>query len=65
MATVRDWIRGLNPTDTIPQLQYTSNVNQASTCNAFFNGSSINFFLAGGGPPGGRQCRLPHPWRSS
>jgi hypothetical protein len=31
--------------------QVLSNVNLSSTCNAFFDGSSINFYLSGGGCP--------------
>lgn len=32
-------------------LQIPANVNLAQTCNAFFDGNSINFFAAGGGCP--------------
>ncbi len=46
---LRDWIRSVNPTDATGDFVYTANANIASTCNAFFNGSSINFYQAGGG----------------
>jgi len=46
---LRDFIRSVNPTDATGDLVYTANANIASTCNAFFNGSSINFYQAGGG----------------
>ncbi|MCY3002702.1 MAG: hypothetical protein NTV21_12945 [Planctomycetota bacterium] len=45
----RDWVRSVNPTDSKADFVHTANANIASTCNAFFNGSSINFYQAGGG----------------
>ena len=44
-----DMIRDTNPADTTADFLATSNVNLSNTCNAFFNGSSINYFSAGGG----------------
>ncbi|MBM3987145.1 MAG: hypothetical protein FJ294_04195 [Planctomycetes bacterium] len=44
----RDWIRSVNPLDGKADFVHTANANIASTCNAFFNGSSINFYQAGG-----------------
>ena len=44
----RDWIRSINPLDGKADFVHTANANIASTCNAFFNGSSINFYQAGG-----------------
>jgi len=41
--------RGWLPTNTWLQGQLLSNVNINSTCNAFWNGSSINFYRSGGG----------------
>lgn len=38
-----------NPTETLFNGALPANVNLAQTCNAFYNGSSINFFAAGGG----------------
>jgi hypothetical protein len=46
---LRDWIRSVNPADATGDFVYTANANIASTCNAFFNGNSINFYQAGGG----------------
>jgi len=45
----RDWIVSINPTDTTANFQAVSNANLNDTCNAFFNGVSINMFQAGGG----------------
>jgi hypothetical protein len=45
----RDWVRATNPTDSKADFVHTANANIASTCNAYFNGSSINFYTAGGG----------------
>jgi hypothetical protein len=44
-AQARGWL----PTNTWLQGQLTANVNIASTCNAFWNGSTINFYRSGGG----------------
>lgn len=47
---VHDWIKSIDPGFT--QLDYvmSANVNStAGTCNAFWNGSSVNFYLEGGG----------------
>ncbi len=41
--------RGYLPTNTWLQGQLTANVNIASTCNAFWNGSTVNFYRSGGG----------------
>ena len=46
---MRDWTRGINPTDSMADFVANANVNINSTCNAFFNGSSTNYYLAGGG----------------
>ena len=45
----RDWIRGINPNDSHGDFVTVSNVNVSGTCNAYYNGSSINFFPSGGG----------------
>jgi hypothetical protein len=45
---LRDWVRAVNPTDPFADFVAFADVNQASTCNAFYNGFSINFFAAGG-----------------
>jgi hypothetical protein len=41
--------RGYLPTNTWLQGQLTSNMNLNSTCNAFWNGTSVNFYKSGGG----------------
>lgn len=46
---MRDWTRSVNPADATSDFVALANVNIASTCNAFFNGSSTNYFLMGGG----------------
>ncbi|MCP3917651.1 MAG: hypothetical protein GY711_19060 [bacterium] len=49
IGTVRDYVRDITPGDATADFVAVSNVNQSSTCNAFFDGSSVNYFLAGGG----------------
>ena len=49
IGEVRDFIVDTNPSDTTADFQAVSNVNQDSSCNAFFNGTSVNYFLPGGG----------------
>ncbi len=41
--------RGYLPTNTWLQGQLTSNMNLNQTCNAFWNGSTVNFYRSGGG----------------
>ena len=41
--------RGWLPGNTWLQSQVTANMNLNSTCNAFYNGSSVNFYRSGGG----------------
>ncbi len=41
--------RGWLPSNTWLQARLTTNVNLNLTCNAFWNGSSINFYRSGGG----------------
>jgi Zn-dependent metalloprotease len=48
VAKQRDWIRSIFPNDDTADLRTTTNVNLAQTCNAFFNGSSTNYYAAGG-----------------
>ncbi len=45
----RDWIKFIDPTDTTADFQALSNLNLPSSCNAFFNGVSINFYPQAGG----------------
>jgi hypothetical protein len=49
ISAQRDWIRSINPSDNTGDFRALANVNLASTCNAFFNGSSVNMYQAGGG----------------
>lgn len=51
--TVRDYVLAHSPNyPTIKtQAEFRVNVNVSGTCNAFYNGSSINFYPAGGGCP--------------
>jgi len=48
---IRDFTLEVNPSYPVigTQLDFPVNVNIADTCNAFYDGSSINFFRAGGG----------------
>jgi len=41
--------RGWLPTNTWLQQPLTSNMNLTQTCNAFWNGTSVNFYRSGGG----------------
>jgi trimeric autotransporter adhesin len=41
--------RGYLPANTWLQNQLTSNMNLNQTCNAFWNGSTVNFYRSGGG----------------
>ncbi len=48
VATVRDYIRRIVPSDATADRVFTGHVNINATCNAYFDGSSINFYAAGG-----------------
>ncbi len=43
-----EWLEVIDPGDTTFDFQVYANANIASTCNAFYNGSSINMYRAGG-----------------
>ena len=45
----REWIRSIDPTDNLMDFRTTCRVNINSSCNAFFDGSSINFYTSGSG----------------
>jgi len=49
VMAMRAFIKRGDPSDTTMDFQVLAKPNENSTCNAFFDGSSINFFLAGGG----------------
>ncbi|PTL78989.1 endopeptidase [Vitiosangium sp. GDMCC 1.1324] len=46
---LKEQARGWLPSNTWLQGQLTANVNISSTCNAFWNGSTVNFYRSGGG----------------
>ena len=46
VPVLRDYIRDTTPSDSTADFQATSNPNISSSCNAFFNGSSVNYFLS-------------------
>jgi len=46
---LKEQARGWLPSNTWLQNQLTANVNLNQTCNAFWNGSSVNFYRSGGG----------------
>jgi len=48
---VHDFIRGMDPSFTGLDWSLPVNINIDQTCNAFWNGSSINFFREGDGCP--------------
>ena len=45
----KEQARGWLPTNTWLNAQLTANVNINPTCNAFWNGSTVNFYRSGGG----------------
>jgi trimeric autotransporter adhesin len=46
---LKEQARGWLPTNSWLQARLTTNVNLNQTCNAFWNGSSVNFYRSGGG----------------
>ena len=49
VGTQRDWIRSVIPGDATADFLSQTNVSQPNNCNAFYNGSSTNYFRRGGG----------------
>ncbi|MFT7668369.1 MAG: hypothetical protein ACI8X5_001061 [Planctomycetota bacterium] len=49
VSAERDWIVSVNPSDTTGDFRALANANLPSTCNAYFDGSSVNMFQSGGG----------------
>lgn len=49
IGKLRDWTRAVNPADATSDFLATSNPNIASTCNAYYDGGSVNFYQPGGG----------------
>ena len=46
---LRDFVRATNPSDSTADFVATANVMVAGSCNAFYNGSSTNYYPIGGG----------------
>ena len=46
---IAEMARGQLPANTWLQQQLTSNMNINNTCNAFWNGATVNFYRSGGG----------------
>jgi hypothetical protein len=46
---IKEVVRGWLPTNAWINAQLTANVNLNQTCNAYWNGSTLNFFKSGGG----------------
>ena len=46
---VRAWIKSIDPSDNHADFQVTTNANLNATCNAYYDGVSINMYRAGGG----------------
>lgn len=46
---VHEFMKGFYPTFTGMDISLPTNVDVSGTCNAFYNGNSINFYVAGGG----------------
>jgi len=46
---VREWVKTLDATDTKMDFKQRLNVNQNSSCNAYYNGSSTNYYRKAGG----------------
>jgi hypothetical protein len=45
----REWIRAIDSSDNIFDIRQHLNVNIKQTCNAYYDGSSTNFYRQGGG----------------
>jgi hypothetical protein len=48
---LRDWVRAVNPNDPTADFLATANTNLSQTCNAYYNGFSVNFYQPGGNCP--------------
>jgi hypothetical protein len=48
---LRDWVRSVNSGDGTADIVAQANTNLNQTCNAYYDGVSINFYAAGGGCP--------------
>jgi hypothetical protein len=45
----RFWLKSIRPSDTKLDFQVRANANLNSTCNAYYDGASINMYRSGGG----------------
>ena len=48
IGRLRDWVRMINPNDSHADFSATANCNINSSCNAYFNGGSVNFYRQSG-----------------
>ncbi len=48
VSVVRDYVRRITPTDSTADRVFVGHANINATCNAYYDGSSINFYAAGG-----------------
>jgi len=46
---LRTWLKSIDPADTHADFQVRTNANLNATCNAYYDGYSINMYRAGGG----------------
>jgi len=53
---IHDFMKGFFPAFTLLDNQMQTNIDVTGTCNAFYNGSSINFFPEGGGCNASSLC---------
>jgi hypothetical protein len=58
--TLRNFVKTIDPTDTTMDFSVITKVNENSSCNAYYDGSSINFFRASGGCPNTAYRTIVH-----
>lgn len=49
IPVIRDFIKAINPSDTHADFSARANTAVSGTCNAYYDGGSVNFYNAGGG----------------
>ncbi|MBC8404875.1 MAG: hypothetical protein H8E15_06595 [Planctomycetes bacterium] len=49
VTNFREWLVGIDPSDSHLDFQMRANVNINDNCNAYFSGNTINFYTSGGG----------------
>ncbi len=57
---MRDWTRAVNPADAMMDFVNTANVMIPSTCNAYYDGVSTNYYASGGGCPNTAYSTVVH-----